>query len=114
MKLSRWLAGGALIFASAHAQTPSGKVGDIEYLFGRIERSGCGFVRNGTAHPANDAVAHLRKKLEAAQRNLTIEEFIDHIAAKSSMSGQPYFVRCQGAADEPSAVWLRRALAERK
>lgn len=86
---------------------------EIDYLIGRVERSGCEFVRNGSAHPAPEAAAHLRKKLSAARRSLNVEQFIDHIASKSSMSGEPYLIRCAGRGDETSAVWLRRALKER-
>jgi Family of unknown function (DUF5329) len=86
---------------------------DIDYLLGRIEQSSCQFVRNGTTHPPADAAEHLRKKRTAARREMTPEQFIENIASKSSMSGEPYLIRCKGQADEQLGVWLRRALKER-
>lgn len=87
--------------------------GEIDFLIGRIEQSGCQFVRNGSAYPATEAAAHLRKKLNAARRSLSTEQFIEHVASKSSMSGEPYLIRCAGRSDETSAAWLRRALKDR-
>lgn len=34
------------------------------------------------------------------------EAFIEEAATKSSISGQPYKVRCPNQKEEPSAVWL--------
>ncbi|MSQ21391.1 MAG: hypothetical protein EXR39_18075 [Betaproteobacteria bacterium] len=86
---------------------------DIDYLLTRIEQSSCQFVRNSKVHPPSEAALHLRNKRAAASRELTPEQFIETIASKSSMSGEPYLIRCKGQADEQSGVWLRRALKER-
>ncbi len=86
---------------------------DIEFLITRIAQSGCQFVRNGNAYPANEAAEHLRRKRASVRSELTSEQFIEHIASKSSMSGEPYLIRCTGQRDELSGPWLRRALQER-
>lgn len=100
-----------LVAAGVGAQ--SGAQTEIDFLITRVEQSGCAFVRNGAAHPAPEAAAHLRKKLNSVRRSLTAEQFIEHVAARSSISGEPYLIRCAGQGDEPSAAWLRRALKER-
>ena len=38
------------------------------------------------------------------------EEFIEKAGTESSMSGQPYKVRCPNQEEQPSAVWLRGEL----
>ncbi|MFM9886044.1 MAG: DUF5329 family protein [Burkholderiales bacterium] len=86
---------------------------DIEFLITRIAQSGCQFVRNGNVYPANEAAEHLRRKRASVRSALTPDQFIEHIASKSSMSGEPYLIRCTGQHDEPSGPWLRRALQER-
>ena len=98
----------AVLLVVRNGAAQSNEPSDIERLIQRIERSPCSFVRNGTAYDGAKAAAHLRNKVRAAQRNLTVDEFVDHIASKSSLSGQPYLIRCVGAADETSGAWLRR------
>lgn len=105
------LSGGTVAVRAADMKP--GRASDVEYLLVRIERSGCTFVRNGTSYPSTDAAAHLRRKVDVVNRNFTTDEFIDAIASKSSMTGQPYLVRCAGVTDVPSGEWLRRALSER-
>ena len=52
------------------------------------------FVRNGTEYSCADAGRFLRGKLETMGQDVsTAREFIEHIASKSSMSGQPYHVK---------------------
>ena len=52
------------------------------------------FIRNGTEYSCAEAGRFLRGKLEAmGQEVTTAREFIEHIASKSSMSGQPYHVK---------------------
>jgi len=49
--------------------------------------------------------------LAAADRINTAEDFIDQAATRSSLSGQPYQVRCSGDAAMTSNQWLRDVLA---
>ncbi|OYU95696.1 MAG: hypothetical protein CFE21_11195 [Bacteroidetes bacterium B1(2017)] len=63
----------------------------INQLIVFIEKSDAKFVRNGTEYSAVDAAKHLRMKREKAGTKIkTAKEFIDNIASKSSMSGEPY------------------------
>src|SRR4051812_27036032 len=67
---------------------------DIDYLLASVESSGCHFIRNGTDYDGKTAADHLRRKLASAGDKVqTVDEFIDGIATKSSMTGQPYQVK---------------------
>ena len=88
---------------------------ELQTLLTHLGASSCQFNRNGEWHAAKDAQEHLQKKLAHIEmrRDLrTAEEFIDLAATASSMSGQPYWVRCASAAPVHSAVWLRARLTQ--
>ena len=52
------------------------------------------FIRNGTEYSCAEAGRFLRGKLDSMGREVsTAREFIERIASKSSMSGQPYHVK---------------------
>jgi hypothetical protein len=95
------------------APPPDAKV-EIDYLLAHVGASGCEFYRNGSWYDGPRAQAHLRAKYDyLAARNLvrSAEDFIDKAATKSSLSGQPYQIRCAGYAAVASSQWLRDALA---
>ena len=81
--------GAARAAPAAHEQTR------IEKLIRFVEtQKDMKFVRNGTEYTCADAGRFLRGKLEAMGREVTTaREFIERIASKSSMSGQPYQVK---------------------
>jgi hypothetical protein len=94
------------------AETSAGAQSEIEYLLLEIGGSGCEFYRNGTWYDAKKAQSHLRSKYEslAARGGLTTaEDFIERVATKSMLSGQPYRVRCGGEV-VTSSEWLQRIL----
>jgi hypothetical protein len=104
---------GVLLIAGARATPPSNVVVEVEYLLQHIESSGCEFYRNGSWYDAAHAKAHLRMKYDylAARNQIgSAEEFIDKAASKSSLSGQAYKIRCEGADVVESNPWLREAL----
>jgi hypothetical protein len=79
---------------------------EIQHLFTFIEDSGCTFERNGTHYPAAEARSHIQKKYHHTERWIkTTEDFVKYTATKSSISGKPYHVICQGKR-QPSARWL--------
>lgn len=85
---------------------------EIRYLLDYVARSQCTFVRNGTAHDPADAADHLRLKYQRGSRYVnSAEQFVDRLASKSSLSGNPYMVNC-GGRTEPTRDWLLRALTE--
>lgn len=86
----------------------------ITALIAKIEAlDGAKFIRNGTAHDADEAADHLRKKLKrAGDRVKTAEDFIDGIASKSSFSGRAYRIRFEDGSETDTGPWLHRRLKE--
>ena len=86
----------------------------IDALISAVEKiSGGKFIRNGTEYDASTAAAHLRLKLSrAGERVKTAEDFIEGVASKSSVSGQPYLIRRAGGAEEDAGGFFRARLAE--
>jgi hypothetical protein len=52
--------------------------------------------------------------LTARDLIVTTEDFIERAATKSSMSGQPYKVKCGDGAEMTSSRWLHDKLAHRR
>jgi hypothetical protein len=106
----------AFMSAAAAAQSPPSSVsGEIEQLFAALNRSDCRFYRNGSWHEAAAASAHLRQKYDyLLQKGLvsSTESFIDLAAAKSSLSGTPYQVKCGTTAPVESRQWFSDKLRE--
>lgn len=98
--------------AHAEALSPQTRQ-EITYLFSYLEQSGCEFNRNGTWHTAQDASAHLRKKFAYLERHdllSSAEDFIVGAASASSVSKQPYLVRCPQAPVVESGSWFTHVL----
>ncbi|HET9728275.1 MAG TPA: DUF5329 domain-containing protein [Acidimicrobiia bacterium] len=90
----------------ASASPQDAAKGEIDHLLQYVAASSCTFVRNGTEYPADKAREHLATKYQfAGSRITTAEEFIKYLATGSSMSGEPYHVKC-GKADALSGEWL--------
>lgn len=87
---------------------------EIEALLDRVAAArGVTFIRNGTAHEAPEAAAHLRRKLLAARGRIrTPEQLIEHLGTRSSLTGRPYRVRLANGREVDSAVWLYGLLRE--
>jgi hypothetical protein len=52
------------------------------------------FIRNGDEYTAKAAAEHLQMKYKKAGKRIqTAEEFIKHIASRSSVSNEPYSIR---------------------
>jgi uncharacterized protein DUF5329 len=107
---------GLLSVPDARGEPPIMVQLEVNFLLGYIEGSRCEFYRNGTWHDSIAAQAHLRDKYKyLVARNLinSTEDFIERAATDSSLSGQPYEVRCRcyGGATVTSNKWLREELA---
>ncbi len=87
---------------------------EIEALIAAVEnQTGAIFIRNGGEHSAADAANHLRRKLRGAgSRIKTAEQFIDHLASKSSSTGNPYALRLANGKTVDAGEWFRAKLAE--
>jgi hypothetical protein len=84
----------------------------IEALIQVVEKSGCTFIRNGVEYPSPQAADHLRSKWRyAGDRIQTARAFIDNIASKSSMTGQPYHIKESDGNAVTAEQWLNEALA---
>lgn len=85
----------SLIAIGAAAAPPPQEQSRIDRLIHAVEsRKDMTFIRNGSEYDAADAARFLRGKLEAMGREITTaREFIERIASKSSMSGEPYHVK---------------------
>jgi hypothetical protein len=94
------------------APTPMAKE-EIEHLFAYVGSSNCAFYRNGTWYSTKDAVEHMRTKynyLRLMDRATTAESFVERAATRSSVSGKPYLVQCDGSAIVESGKWLTQEL----
>lgn len=106
----------AMLFSASQlyaASLPAAARGEIDSLLWRLAVSGCEFKRNGSWHTAEEAQAHLRRKLDYLEKKSAVastDQFIQRAATKSSMSGKPYQVRCGNQARVPSSRWLRTEL----
>jgi hypothetical protein len=103
----------AVLAIHAFAQPTRPAPEEIQSLLAAMEQSGCEFYRNGDWHTAVEARAHLARKLAEVEKRhppRSADEFIDVVATRSSISGEPYRVRCPGVAPTASATWFRQTL----
>jgi hypothetical protein len=105
---------GVLLAPVARAEPSTSVRVEVDFLLGYVEGSGCEFYRNGTWHDPKAAQAHLRDKYKfLAARGLinTTEDFIEKAATRSSLSGEPYRVRCRDGATVTTNQWLHAELS---
>jgi hypothetical protein len=89
------------------AQTPRREQAQIDALLRTVAYSGCQIERNGSLHSPAEGEAHLRAKLErAGVRVQTAQQFIEHVASTSSVSGKPYRIVCPGEPAIDARAWL--------
>jgi hypothetical protein len=91
------------------ADLPAPAKAEVTQLLNTLGSSSCEFYRNGNWYKAAEAKAHLNSKYEYLLKKGLIsstEEFIRKGATESSMSGEPYQVRCPNEATQSSATWL--------
>lgn len=108
-----FVAGAVLLVAlGAVAAPPPQEQSRIERLIKMVEvRKDMKFIRNGTEYDCTDAARFLRGKLEAMGKEVTTaREFIERIASKSSMSGEPYHVKFADGRTMLASVFLNEEL----
>ena len=106
--LSRVLIAGFIerLYAEADADT------EIRALIQAVAESECEFNRNGSLHSAEAAAAHLELKYSRGKRYAdSAEAFIERLASKSSWSGKPYQMICDGQT-QPTGDWLTATLQD--
>lgn len=81
----------------------------IEHLLSAIEKSGLVFIRNGVELDGPSLALHLRQKQGAMKlQHSSVDEFVDKVASKSSMTGEPYMVKFRDDRSVVLAEWLRQ------
>jgi hypothetical protein len=106
-----WL--NALVLFTILSPNPSkaDMASEIDHLIEYIESSDCTFIRNEKVHDNQNASDHIQKKYAHTKRWIkSTEDFIKYAATESSMSGRPYYVKCDGIRI-PTAQWLTEELA---
>ena len=69
------------------------------------------FIRNGSEYSSEEAGNHMKYKLDVAGNRIqTAKEFIDKVASKSYLTGQPYMIRFNDGTTRPSHDWLMEKL----
>ncbi|EMI72642.1 YfeK family protein [Leptospira noguchii] len=102
-----------LFCVSITSENDSSFKNDLNSLMEVLESCGCKFIRNGSEHEPKEAREHMERKLKTVDGKIhTIQEFIDHIGSKSSISGKPYFVKFADGKMVESRVWLKEKWEE--
>ena len=84
---------------------------EINHLLAYLENSECQFERNGRMHSGKDTVSHVKKKYNYFKNKINnTEEFIEHSATKSTMSGKYYMVLCKDNPMVKTQDWLLQEL----
>lgn len=83
----------------------------IERLLAAVRESGMVLVRDGREHAAGEAADSLQQDWEDAGDVATARDFVDKVAARSPLTGQPHVVRATGG-DATSRDWLSERLEE--
>lgn len=84
---------------------------EINHLIQYVATTDCQYERNGTRHKGSEAVAHIKKKYDYFEDEIsTAEDFIKYAATKSSFSGKYYKVHCSSQTTVKSEDWLNAEL----
>ncbi len=96
----------------AAAQMPQHEVDKARELLSIIGRSQLTFIRNGKEYSPKEAKAHLETKLEwALNRVSTAKEFVERVASKSLMTGEPYYIKLSDKKKVKAKNWLLNELS---
>ena len=101
-----------LMLLPFHTSAAAGTTEETVSLLLFIEQSECTFIRNGKHYDALKAREHIEKKYAYYKERITsAEDFILYSATKSSITGEPYRVICNGV-NMITSDWLKAELAE--
>ena len=83
----------------------------IEYLISRVRKSPHLFIRNGQAYKGSRAAMHLLFKYQRKHSLInTAQDFINHLASKSSASGKLYAIQLVSGEVYPTRDILQNEL----
>lgn len=101
-----------LLFAFTSHQSFAGvKEKEIKHLLKFVATTQCQYERNGDLHNGKEAAAHIKKKYDHYKNKIkTTADFIKYSATKSTMSGKPYLIHCEGKSTVESKLWLEMEL----
>ena len=101
-----------ILIAGSIATVHAGADAEIRSLIHAVAESDCKFERNGSLHSAEAAAEHLELKYSRGKRYAdSAEAFIERLASKSSWSGKPYQMICDGQT-QLTGDWLTATLQE--
>ncbi len=101
----------AMLAAAAESAPDANAQREIDHLLAFVAASECRFVRGGVEHDEREARDHLALKLDVARPLIgSADAFVDRVASASSLTGEPYRVRC-GGRDAAAKAWLADELA---
>jgi hypothetical protein len=88
---------------------------EITWLLQYTEKADVKFIRSGKEYTPREGADHLRMKLgKAGGKVKTAEDFIEGIASKSYLNGDPYLVKFPDGKTQPTGPWLKEALAKHR
>ncbi|MCI5211129.1 MAG: hypothetical protein D3910_20630 [Candidatus Electrothrix sp. ATG2] len=101
-----------MLAGTAWADAAPEQQAEVAHLLRFVHNSSCRIKRNGSLHQGEEAVAHIQKKYDYFRKKIkTTEDFIEHSASKSTMSGKYYTVLCDGQKPIRTQDWLLEELA---
>ena len=100
-----------IVFFTAIQAHASAIEDEISHLLLFVKNTECEYDRNGTIHNGKEAAKHIQTKYNYFKKKITsTEEFIELSATKSTLSGKPYTVQCEGVEKITSKDWLLNEL----
>lgn len=123
--LSCAICAGAATFTQAKAQMPNNSATvrpsekyteeqKVSYLIQHIAKMGnATFVRNGSEHTCKEAAEHLESKWEKHKDDVkTADRFIEDLASRSGLTGEPYKIRFADGTTKTTNEVLLKALQQ--
>ena len=97
-----------LLFAqTVSADVPPEMQHEVDYLIEFVSKSPCQIERNWVNHSGPEAIAHIQQKYDYFRDDIqTTEQFIEFSAAKSTMTGRDYQLKCTGQKSIKTRDWL--------
>lgn len=101
-----------LLFLFSYPSVADSRLQDeIHHLMEYTRNSNCIFIRNGRDHSPEDAARHMLRKYDHFKDKIsTTEEFIELCATQSTLTRQPYEIRCPNQKSVESSYWFRMEL----